>query len=122
VVLVTTTAAPGPPGATVVRVDSAAARERAGLGHAPDAALRAGDWGEFLKAASHLAVGGGAHAAGLPPPPSYAPGEPDALLLLYFACVPPRPEAMDAGTRVRAVARAAAARGETRLPPPSRTR
>jgi phosphopantothenoylcysteine decarboxylase/phosphopantothenate--cysteine ligase len=37
VVLVTTTARPGPPGATVVRVDSAAQMEQAVVAHAPEA-------------------------------------------------------------------------------------
>jgi len=106
---------------------------RAAFEAAADAALRAGDYGEFLKSVSHLAIGGGAEFGGggggvdarsTPASTPYAPGEADALLMLYFACVPPRPEALDAATRARAVTRAAEARGggtgatSRSLPPP----
>lgn len=77
------------------------------FGAAADAALRAGDYGEFLKAVTHLAHGGDVVADDSPSPSSYAAGEADALLLLYFVCVPPRPEPLDAATRLRAVVRAA---------------
>ena len=99
-----------------------------------DAALRARDWGEFLKSVSYLAsdgvvVAAAAAAAGAttswppptsPPPSSssapssspsssscsslYAPHEADALLLLYFSCVPPQPQSLDVATRLRALA------------------
>lgn len=85
---------------------------------AADAALRARDWGEFLKAAGHLARGGWAVDPDAPSPSDYARGEADALLLLYFACVPPRPEPLDAATRLRAVVRSVAAENGSTLPPP----
>lgn len=79
----------------------------AAFGAAADAALRAGEYGEFLKAVTHLAHGGDVVAEDGPSLSSYAVGEADALLLLYFVCVPPRPEPLDAATRLRAVVRAA---------------
>lgn len=100
-----------------------------------DAALRARDWGEFLKSVSYLASDGGAVAvaaaaeeaaaeevAAASSPPSstscssvstspasassslYATHEADALLLLYFSCVPPQPQSLDVATRLRALA------------------
>ena len=96
-----------------------------------DAALRARDWGEFLKSVSYLASDGvvvaskgDQHSSSFPSSSSsslsssspssssfsasssslYAPHEADALLLLYFTCVPPQPQSLDVATRLRALA------------------
>ena len=92
-----------------------------------DTALRARDWGEFLKSVSYLASDGvvcgaateeaaSTPSSSLSPPPAsssvstfassslYVPHEADALLLLYFSCVPPQPQSLDVATRLRALA------------------
>ena len=81
-----------------------------------DTALRARDWGEFLKSASYLASDGvtvveessskqdsNSSASPCPSFSLYAPLEADALLLLYFSCVPPQPQSLDVATRLRAL-------------------